>query len=171
MVVVTIAAVAVSPPAGARPAEVGLRTAEAAAVGRLSIPAIGVDAGIIPVGVTRAGSLAIGRSVRNVYRWRDGVLPGRRGSAVLAGHTWSKGPGVFDDLGALKVGNRVVVGRFRFRVTRVRRVTAMSPHEVSQLFSERGPARLVLITCGDRNDRTGVYRTRIIVTATPLPHR
>ena len=70
--------------------------ARAALLGRLWIPAIGVNAGIIPVGVTRSGQLAVGRSVREVYRWRDGVLPGQAGSAVLAGHTWSQGPGVFD---------------------------------------------------------------------------
>ncbi len=137
----------------------------AASPGRLSVPAIGVDAGIVPVGVTRAGQLAIGRSVRDVYRWRRGVLPGQRGSAVLAGHTWSKGSGVFDRLGSLRVGDLVVVGTFGFRVTRVRRVTRMSPQEVSRLFSDRGRPRLVLITCGDRSNTTGVYRTRIVVTA------
>ena len=141
------------------------------ALGRLSIPAIGLDAGIIPVGVTRAGHLAIGRSVRDVYRWRSGVLPGQEGSAVLAGHTWSKGPGVFDDLGRLRPGNLVVVGRNRFEVSRVRRVTGMSRSAVAALFSDRGAPRLTLMTCGDRNDLTGVYRTRIIVTARLLPSR
>ena len=134
-------------------------------LGRLSVPAIGVDAGIIPVGVTGRGELAIGRSVRDVYRWRDGVVPGQQGSAVLAGHTWSKGRGVFDRLGRLDVGDRVRVGRNRFEVTRVRRVTRMSRSEVAALFSDRGPARLVLITCGGRDNTTGVYRTRIIVNA------
>ncbi|PKH37846.1 LPXTG-site transpeptidase (sortase) family protein [Nocardioides alpinus] len=170
MVLLVTAAVAMAAPADARPAEVDARTA-GAAPGRLAIPVIGVDAGIIPVGVTRRGQLAIGRSVRDVYRWRDGVRPGQAGSAVLAGHTWSKGPGVFDRLGSLKVGHRVVVGTSRFRVVRVRRVTGMSPRQVSRLFSERGRARLVLITCGDRNDLTGVYRTRIVVNAELLPRR
>ena len=68
-----------------------------------------LNAGIIPVGVTRSGHLAIGRSVRDVYRWRAGVQPGQQGSAVLAGHTWSKGPGVFDNLGRLRPGNVVVL--------------------------------------------------------------
>jgi len=142
-----------------------------AMLGRLAVPAIGVDAGIVPVGVTRAGHLAIGRSVRDVYRWRSGVLPGQQGSAVLAGHTWSQGHGVFDDLGRLRPGNLVVVGRNRFEVTRVRRVTGMSRSAVAALFSDRGKPRLVLITCGDRNDLTGVYRTRIIVNARLLPPR
>jgi LPXTG-site transpeptidase (sortase) family protein len=170
VVVLVAAAVLVGGPAGAGPATAG-GTDRPAALGRLSIPAIGVDAGIIPVGVTRSGHLAIGRSVRDVYRWRSGVLPGQQGSAVLAGHTWSKGHGVFDDLGRLRPGNLVVVGRNRFEVTRVRRVTGMSRSAVAGLFSDRGAPRLVLITCGDRNDLTGVYRTRIIVNARLLPSR
>jgi LPXTG-site transpeptidase (sortase) family protein len=170
VVLMALAAVVVAAPAGARPAEPGTRAA-APVLGRLSIPAIGVNAGILPVGVTRAGHLAIGGSVRDVYRWRDGVLPGQQGSAVLAGHTWSRGPGVFDDLGRLRPGNRVVVGRNRFEVTRVRRVTGMSPQAVAALFSDRGSARLVLLTCGDRNNLTGVYRTRIIVNARLVPRR
>lgn len=172
-VLLAIAAVVVAAPAGARPAEVHLASGAASgpASGRLSVPAIGVDAGILPVGVTRSGQLAIGDSVRDVYRWRDGVRPGQPGSAVLAGHTWSKGAGVFDRLGTLRPGDRVLVGRSRFEVTRVRRVTRMSPSAVARLFSDRGRARLVLITCGDRNDLTGVYRSRIIVRATKLPDR
>ena len=167
VVVLSLVAVAGAAPAAARTPEHDAR----APVGRLSIAAIGVDAGILPVGVTRAGSLAIGGSVRDVYRWRDGVRPGQPGSAVLAGHTWSKGDGVFDRLGALRPGHRVRVGSARFEVTRVRRVTRMSPEAVARLFSDRGRPRLVLITCGDRDDLTGVYRTRIIVRATMLPRR
>ena len=172
VVALVASAVLAGAPAGAYPVVASPdTTARSAATGRLAIPAIGVDAGIIPVGVTRAGHLAIGRSVRDVYRWRSGVLPGQPGSAVLAGHTWSKGPGVFDDLGRLRPGNVVVVGRHRFEVTRVRRVTGMTRTGVAALFSDRGKPRLVLITCGDRNDLTGVYRTRIVVNARLLPAR
>ncbi len=161
-----IAAVTLAAPAHARPVD-----PRASALGGLAIPAIGVDAGIIPVGVTTDGKLAIGRSVSDVYRWRDGVVPGQLGSAVLAGHTWSQGQGIFDRLGSLRPGARIIVGRNRFEVTRVRRVREMSRREVSALFSDRGRARLVLVTCGDRDNVTGVYRTRIIVNAALLPHR
>ena len=170
-VVLVAAAVLAGAPAGAGPAATPNGHERAPMLGRLSIPAIGVNAGIIPVGVTRGGHLAIGRSVRDVYRWRAGVQPGQRGSAVLAGHTWSRGHGVFDDLGRLRPGNIVAVGRNRFRVTRVRRVAGMTRSSVAGLFSDRGEPRLVLITCGDRNDVTGVYRTRIIVNARLLPSR
>ena len=166
-VLMTLATLVVTGPASARPVD----SRSAALLGRLSIPAIGVEAGITSVGVTDRGELAIGRSVRDVYRWRDGVVPGQAGSAVLAGHTWSKGPGVFDRLGRLEVDDRVAVGRNRFEVTRVRRVTHLSRSEVAALFSDRGPARLVLITCGDRDNTTGVYRTRIIVNAQLLTRR
>lgn len=132
---------------------------------RLVIPAIGVDAGSIPVGINRAGQLAVGPSVRAVYRWRHGVVPGQPGSAVLAGHTWSRGDGVFDRLGQLRPGDRVSVGATRFEVTRVRRVTTLPRAEVRALFSDSGRPRLVLITCGNRDNTTGVYRTRIIVNA------
>ena len=165
VVLLALAAVLLSAPADARPRADARTSASTAALGRLSIPAIGVNAGIIPVGVTRTGHLAIGSSVRDVYRWRSGVQPGQQGSAVLAGHTWSKGPGVFDNLGRLRPGNLVVVGVNRFKVTRVRKVTGMSRQAVAELFSDRGKPRLVLITCGDRNNLTGVYRTRIIVNA------
>lgn len=162
--VALLAPVSAVAPAHSRPID----APTSALLGRLSVPAIGVDAGIVPVGVTRRGELAIGRSVRDVYRWRDGVVPGQDGSAVLAGHTWSKGAGVFDRLGRLEEGDRVAVGRNRFEVTRVRRVRDLSRSEVAALFSDRGKPRLVLITCGDRNNTTGVYRTRIIVHARML---
>ena len=162
---VALSAPALSAPAPSTPvAAVAGDHARSAQGARLSIPALGVDAGMIDVGV-RKGQLAIGRSVRDVYRWRQGVRPGQRGSAVLAGHTWSKGDGVFDRLGELRPGDRVTVGKAKFKVTRVRRVTHLNAAGVRDLFSDRGRARLVLITCGDRNNVTGVYRTRIIVNA------
>ena len=93
------------------------------------------------------------------------MRPGAPGSAVIAGHTWSKGPGVFDNLGTLKVSERFSVGRATFKVTRVRKVRSLTREEVRDLFSDRGPARVVLITCGDRSATTGVYASRILVFA------
>ena len=37
--------------------------------------------------------------------------------------------------------------------------------EVRDLFSDRGRARVVLITCGDRSVASGVYASRILVFA------
>lgn len=149
-------------PAAAAPAPD--RDARAAGL-RLHVPRIGADAAIVPVGTTRAGHLAIGTSVTAVYRWRDGVVPGQPGSAVIAGHTWSRGNGVFDRLGSMRRGDRFTVGRHQFRVTKVARVHRMTRAQVAALFSDRGRPRAVLITCGDRSNTTGVYATRILVFA------
>ncbi|HXH80001.1 class F sortase [Nocardioides sp.] len=132
----------------------------------LTLPQLGIRrASVIPVGINRRGQLAVGGSVRSLYTWKDGVRPGQQGSAVIAGHTWSRGAGVFDRLGSLRAGDRFSVGRADFEVTRLRRVRRLSHQEVRGLFSDRGPARVVLITCGDRSVTTGVYATRILVFA------
>lgn len=136
---------------------------------RLAIARIGVNARIRLVGV-RNGQLAVTGSTTDVYRWRQGVRPGQPGSAVIAGHTWAAGDGVFDNLGRLRKGNRIRVGRHKFRVTRVQRVRSMTPRQVRRLYSDRGRPRLVLITCGDR-DAGGVYRTRILVRARKITAR
>lgn len=130
------------------------------------MPKLGIrGARIIKVGITPRGQLAVGTSVRAVYTWKDGVRPGQPGSAVIAGHTWSRGAGVFDRIGSLQAGDRISVGRAEFEVTRVRRVRTMSRQEVRGLFSDRGRPRLVLITCGNRSNTTGVYASRILVFA------
>ena len=149
----------------ASPGSAGTVEMSERAAARLTIPAIGVSAGMIPVGVTASGELAVGGSVTSVYRWRQGAYPGDPGSAVLAGHTWSRGDGVFDRLGELRKGARISVGRTHFRVTRVRKVRGLSQREVRGLYSDMGKPRLVLITCGDRNNATGVYTSRILVYA------
>lgn len=147
-----------SPDSRARPAAVRAPA--------LTVPELGIRrARVIPVGINRRGQLAVGTSVRSVYTWKDGVRPGQRGSAVIAGHTWSRGAGVFDRLGSLRAGDRFSVGRADFEVTRVRRVRRLPPAQVQALFSDRGRARAVLITCGDRSATTGVYATRILVYA------
>ncbi|QIK75189.1 class F sortase [Nocardioides piscis] len=132
----------------------------------LKVPKLGITgARIIPVGLTRGGQLAVGPSVTAVYVWNNGVRPGQPGSAVIAGHTWSRGAGVFDNLGRLGAGDRFSVGRSVFVVNRVRRVQTLGPRAVRDLFSDRGPSRVVLITCGDRSATTGVYASRILVYA------
>ncbi len=132
----------------------------------LRVPDLGIArAPVIPVGINGHGQLAVGPRVDAVYTWSLGVRPGQPGSAVLAGHTWSHGDGVFDNLGTLRVGDPISVGRADFEVTKVRKVHRLSRQAVRDLFSDRGPARLVLITCGDRSATTGVYASRILVFA------
>lgn len=154
---------------GAGPTLAVSASSERMAIAPLRVPTLGISgATIIPVGIDARGQLAVGPSVRAVYTWSKGVRPGQPGSAVLAGHTWSQGAGVFDNLGTMKIGDRFSVGRSAFRVTRVQRVRSMSNQQVRDLFSDRGRARVVLITCGDRSAATGVYASRILVHASRI---
>lgn len=177
--VVALVGLLVAPPAAGEPAGLSghdahthgaggalqsAASAQAAGGRRLVIGRIGVNAPIRTVGITADGGLAVGSSASTVYRWKDGVTPGQRGSAVLAGHTWEAGDGVFDHLARLRKGNVIRVGKHRFKVTRKQRVQRMGPAQVAALYADTGPARIVLITCGDR-DAQGTYHSRILVRA------
>jgi hypothetical protein len=133
--------------------------AAAAAPERLAIPVIGVQAEIVRVGLTRAGSLAIGDRLRGtVYTWRRGDPPcDPTGTTVYAGHAWRAGDGVADRWGSLKRGNRIRVGACAFNVTRKEHWPADRP--MLHLFTVGGPPRIVLITCkaDDYAKRTVVF--------------
>jgi hypothetical protein len=67
-----------------RPAEPA--TTEVPAPVRLTVPALGVDAPLDPVGVAPDGQMALPDDVDRVGWYRFGPAPGAAGSAVLAGH-------------------------------------------------------------------------------------
>jgi len=139
---------------------------------RLDIPAIGVHAAVIEVGMS-GGAQAVTPSAHVVFHWRHGVVPGRRGSAVLAGHTCIFAPscaghGVFNRLGSLRHGNliHVRVGKhtLTFKVTSVHRHAHPSAKQVRSMYSTSGPSRLVLFTCGDPHS-DGEYGSHVVVRA------
>ena len=139
---------------------------------RLRLPAIGVDAPVLAVGVGANGELTVPRA-ETVGWYRYGSAPGRPGNAVLAAHVDFNGrPGAFFRLRQLRPGSlvEVVSGRAdirRFRVVDVRRAakTALA----AELFARDGEPRLALITCGGRFDRsTRHYEDNVIATAVPV---
>ncbi|MEU5724090.1 class F sortase [Micromonospora sp. NPDC047738] len=141
---------------------------------RITIPRIGVDAGIIPVATDADGALEVPPlEYPEIVGWyRPGATPGEAGNAVMVGHVDSDhGPAVFFDLGRLRPGDTV-------RVTRADgRVASFTVDGVGAYPKDRFPtdrvygggtdARLRLITCGGRfNPRTGSYPDNIVVFAT-----
>jgi len=140
----------------------------------LRIPAIGVNARVIPLGVDAGGGVAVPPlDTPFLTSWYDrGSAPGQDGPAVLLGHVDSAavGPAVFYKLGDLVPGNLVYVTRKDHR-TVVFRVTAV------ELYPEQDfPARdvygftpqptLRLITCGGEYDeQTHHYLDRTIAFA------
>lgn len=140
---------------------------------RLGIPALGVDAPIIPIGVEPKGSMEVPEDVSTAGWYRYGPLPGSRGSAMLIGHVDSRiqGPGVFFGLSKIQLGERVGVqltgGSTRVFVVVARRF--IEKDELPQdLFAREGPPRLTLVTCGGGFDEQArSYTHNVVVYAVP----
>jgi sortase (surface protein transpeptidase) len=138
----------------------------------LVIPAIGVSAPLVRLGLTATGALQV-PSTTSVAGWYTGsARPGAIGSAVIAGHIDSvSGPGVFFRLRALRPGNRVYVRRANGSVA-VFEVTAVQSYlktrfPTDAVYGPEPDAQLRLITCGGTFDyATGHYLSNVIVYAT-----
>jgi hypothetical protein len=72
---------------------------------RVSIAAIGVDSGLMDLGLRADGSLEVPPSGFPAGWYTGGPTPGELGPAIIAGHIDWKGPGVFYNLHNLKPGD------------------------------------------------------------------
>lgn len=143
---------------------------------RVEIDGLNIAAPVLRAGINlRVGALAVPTNVRRLGWWRDGAAPGDQfGTTLIAGHVDSKvqGAGAFKQLYRARAGMRIRVttsdGRVRqYRVTTTRRM--MKEALPANIFTQRGAAKLVLVTCGGPfNARTGHYRDNIVVTAVPV---
>jgi hypothetical protein len=136
--------------------------------GLSSIP---VDA----VGVAGDGTVAIPHNAEHVGWYQFGPTPGDgAGSAVIVGHRDSRtqGRGALYDLGAVNVGDRIQVRlsdgtSLGYRIVE-RRLYVKQGLPWSTFFTDHGPPRLTVITCGGSYDAAhGGYQDNLIVTATP----
>ncbi|MFD0276229.1 class F sortase [Kitasatospora sp. NPDC127111] len=127
---------------------------------RLRIPQIGVDAPFTELTLNPAGQLnAPPPENKNLVGWyRDGVTPGERGSAVVAGHVdTTKGAAVFLLLSLLMPGNKVEVQRADGTVA-VFTVDSVEtfPKDAfpdQKVYGKTPDAQLRLITCGGTYDK------------------
>ncbi|MFY1702605.1 class F sortase [Micromonospora sp. WMMA1923] len=142
---------------------------------RVTIPAIGVRAQVVPVAADAAGQLEVPPLDRpTVAGWyRLGVSPGEPGNAVLVGHVDSRqtGPAVFFRLGQLRPGDTVEVARADGRSARFT-VDGVASYPKEQfpsalVYGGDGTARLRLLTCGGRfDDARRAYLDNTVVFAT-----
>jgi Sortase domain len=140
----------------------------------LRIPAIGVNARVIPLGLDASGGVAVPPlSTPFLTSWYDrGSAPGQAGPAVLLGHVDAAavGPAVFYKLGDLVPGDMVYVTRKDHR-TVVFRVTAVAlyPQQdfpTREVYGFTPHPTLRLITCGgDYDQQTHLYLDRTIAFA------
>jgi sortase (surface protein transpeptidase) len=136
----------------------------------ITIPSIGVKAGIVGVGLQADGAMQL-PDPDQVGWYKRGPRPGAPGPAVLIGHVDSRtDPAVFYRLRELRPGDEILIRQrdgstTRFIVGRLERhpKTALPTNRIWPTTSK--PV-LRLITCGGPfNDATGHYRDNLIVYA------
>lgn len=138
----------------------------------LLIPAIGVDATVVPVGVVAGTNDVEVPPLREAGWYRYGPSPGEAGSSVLVGHVDGDGQrGIFWSLRNLALGIPVTV-RYADGSSRAFAVSARAEELKTSLppalFSRIGPPQLTLITCGGAFDAsTHHYLDNVVVVATP----
>jgi hypothetical protein len=140
----------------------------------LTIPSIGIDSDVIPVG-TEDRVLQIPPEPWVVGWWKDGVPPGAGyGAVILTAHLDSRtyGAGPFTRAKDLVPGAEATM-RDVNGVVRAFRVSDVTTYEkqalpYEQLFAQDGPERVVLVTCGGEYDPdAGGWDSNVVVTFTP----
>jgi Sortase domain len=144
---------------------------------RIQIPAIGVNARVIRLGLNPDHTLQVPRNFADTGWWAGGTSPGDPGPAVIAGHVDSyTGPAVYFRLKELRRGNQIRIVRRNGSVVRFT-VQRLHSYPKSHFPTKRvyGPTRqptLRLITCSGTFDRsTGHYLDNSVVFATLAARR
>jgi sortase (surface protein transpeptidase) len=138
---------------------------------RVRIPAIDVDAAVLPLAVDGQGVLPPPPTNVDTGWWRAGPEPGEAGPAVIVGHVDGReGPAVFFRLQQLAPGDEIAVDRVDgstaiFTVERVER-HAKDAFPTEAVYGRTPDARLRLVTCGGEFDRsTRHYVDNVVVFA------
>jgi Sortase domain len=124
---------------------------------RVSVPAVGLSAPVLPVGLAPDGSVAV-PPVTDAGWYNLGPRPGVVGPAVIVGHVDSvNGPAVFYGVTAIRPGELVLVGSATgsvvpFTVYAVS-VVDKARFPVASVFAPTAQPELRLVTC------TGVFDT------------
>jgi len=159
------------PVAGAAPAVVTVPPMSRSTPVRVQIPAIGVDSGLMDLGLRGDGAMQTPPTGFPAGWYTGGPTPGQLGPAVVVGHVdWAGHPGVFYNLRELKTGDQVIVGRTDARkvVLRVSRVEefAKDAFPTHAVYGNVDHAALRLITCGGSFDQQAAsYRDNIVAFA------
>jgi hypothetical protein len=142
---------------------------------RIKIPAIGVDAKVIQLGLLPDRHLEVPTDYSKAGWWSGGTRPGQRGPAVIVGHVDSRSaPGVFYRLKDLDPGDVVKIWLAGGRLVEYS-VRDMGQYPKADFPSELVDGRisyagLRLITCGGAfNHATGHYLDNVIVFARLIP--
>jgi sortase (surface protein transpeptidase) len=140
---------------------------------RVTVPAIEVDAPVIPLGLNPDGTAAVpSLDTPLLTSWfDDGPAPGQQGPAAIFGHVnTAAGPAVFSLVGTLVPGDAVNVTRAdgsvaRFQVYRVAEY-AKAAFPTMAVYGDTADPELRLITCGGAFDTaTRSYADNVVAYA------
>ncbi|MGH3270167.1 MAG: class F sortase [Trebonia sp.] len=139
----------------------------------IKIPAIGVDAPVMRLGLNPDGTVAVPPlDNHNLAGWYDrSVTPGAKGTSVILGHVDDyAGPSVFFNIKNLRAGDTIDVVRADgstavFAVDGVQKA-AKTNFPTSDVYGNVAYPALRLVTCGGPFDAsTGEYLDSIVVYA------
>ena len=166
-----------APASQARRRLVDVVDAQAPTPRRIEIPAIGVSAPVIALGLDADRTMETPKDYADAGWYEPGPEPGERGAAVIVGHVDSKsGPAVFYRLRELRRGDVIRVARVggstvRFRVEGLER-WPKSAFPTRRVFRRTRLSTLRLVTCsGNFDPSTGHYEDNTIVYAVREPVR
>jgi hypothetical protein len=148
---------------------------------RVTVPRVGINALIIPVGLTRSGMLGVPPLTAALKAaWFDGgPAPGDLGPAVIDAHVDSVDvPGrraAFYNLGAVRPGDLIEVTRSDHQVAQFAvdsvELVKKSDFPTARVYGPLPYAGLRLITCGGEFRRGEGYLGNVIVYAHLIGHR
>lgn len=133
----------------------------------LSIPSIGLNNKVVPMGIDKLGNLDVPAGDTNHVGWyAKGPLPGERGAAVMDAHVYA----AFERLNEVGVGDKITVimddgsrKHFKVKKTKVYKLEDLSSKE---LFTRTDGRYLHLITCaGGLTPDRSTYTHRLVVYA------
>jgi LPXTG-site transpeptidase (sortase) family protein len=138
------------------------------------IPAIGVSARIVPLGLRADRTLEVPKNLVNAGWFTGGPEPGERGAAVVVGHVDSVSrPGVFFRLRDLRHGDVIRIRLLDGTIVRYRAVSAIVVQKTSfptkRVYAPTPRPTLRLVTCsGALDPSTGSHIENRIVFASLL---
>lgn len=134
----------------------------------LKIPSINIEANIESVGINSKGEMGVPVDTNNVGWFDLGPLPGKRGSAVIAGHlnTADGKDGVFANIHRLQAGDKVFVKSDTGKISTfvVKDSGSFDPDSANDFFTKSDGTHLNLVTCqGVWNKSKKSYTKRLVV--------
>ncbi|GAA3528792.1 class F sortase [Nocardioides daeguensis] len=146
-----------------------------------TIPAIGRSVGVLRVRRTPSGAVGA-PPVSDRGKWLMSRDPqrrpgGRKGTVIMAAHTWPDGTALGNALlGSLQAGDLLVLGSRGGKVAACYQVTRRREYAVNRVPRRKalrsgGPERVVIIVCSGTRLGPGRWTHRTLWYATPVPDR